>query len=171
MQEKTMTAAEAGTAMHTVMQHAPQQGFEHIAAVASFVEMLVDKELLTAAEGQTGYYKNVLAFFASPIGDVFKQAKTLHRELPFMYRHADVDGDDQIVQGIIDCLIETADGEWILLDYKTDRLHHVEDAEATLRERYAVQLNIYTEAIESILGISIAKKVIYAFDLAQTVVL
>ncbi|WP_010286801.1 helicase-exonuclease AddAB subunit AddA [Kurthia massiliensis] len=171
MQQRTMTAAEAGTAMHTVMQHAPQQGFKTIAEVASFVEKLVDKELLTPSEGKTVYYKNVLSFFDTNIGHVFQQAKSLHRELPFTYRRADEDGDDQIVQGIIDCLIETTDGEWILLDYKTDHLQHVEDPESVLRDRYAVQLDIYTEAIEHILSIRIAQKVIYAFDIAKTVVL
>ena len=171
MQEKSMSAAEAGTAMHTVMQHVPQLGFDNLPQVAAFVEALVANELLTEAEAKTIYYKNVLAFFNSTIGAAFTAARTIHRELPFTYRRADVDGDEQIVQGIIDCLIETATGDWVLLDYKTDRLQHHDNPQQALRARYAIQLDLYTEAIECILGMKIAKKVIYAFDIAETVVL
>ena len=171
MQEKKMTAAEAGTAMHTVMQHAPQQGFATIPQVAAFVEQLVENELLTESEAKTIYYKNILAFFDSSIGTRFKEAKAIHRELPFTYRRADADGDEQIVQGIIDCLLEMPTGEWILIDYKTDRLKNHANPEQALRERYEIQLALYTEAIECILGINIAEKVIYAFDSSETVVL
>lgn len=171
MQEKKMSAAEAGTAMHTVMQHIPQRGFTSVGEVEAFVAELVASELLTQSEAKTIFYKNVLAFFDSEIGQQFKEAKQLYRELPFTYRKADAQGDDQIVQGIIDCLLETKNGEWILLDYKTDYLGVAEDPEAVLRNRYNVQLDLYTEAIEQITRQKITHQVIYSFDLAKSIII
>ena len=66
--------------------------------------------------------RKVLAFFESAIGQRFCQAKRILREMPFTISQKDDDGDAQIVQGIVDCLFEDQHGNWVLLDYKTDRI-------------------------------------------------
>ena len=75
------------------------------------------------------------------------------------------------MQGIVDCLIK--DGEhYILLDYKSDQVFETtvdQTPDQILRERYATQLNLYQEALESILNISISRKLIYAFSLQQVI--
>ncbi|MEY9970850.1 ATP-dependent helicase/nuclease subunit A [Lysinibacillus sp. RC46] len=171
LQDKQMTGAEIGTAVHTVMQHVPQNGFTDVQEVKEFVAHLVARQLLTEAEGKVVPWKKIYNFFTTDIGQRFKKAKTIRRELPFTISRVDEDGDAQIVQGIIDCLFEDENGEWILLDYKTDRIqsHFAEEPALTkeLLDRYGVQLRVYSEAIESILQIKVSDKVLYLFDIER----
>ncbi|KOP79365.1 ATP-dependent helicase [Lysinibacillus sp. FJAT-14745] len=173
LQDKQMTGAEIGTAVHTVMQHVPQNGFTDVQEVKEFVAHLVTRQLLTEAEGKVVPWKKIYNFFTTDIGQRFKKAKTIRRELPFTISRVDEDGDAQIVQGIIDCLFEDENGEWILLDYKTDRIqsHFAEEPALTkeLLDRYGVQLRVYSEAIESILQIKVSDKVLYLFDIERAI--
>ncbi|MFK5710798.1 helicase-exonuclease AddAB subunit AddA, partial [Lysinibacillus boronitolerans] len=173
LQEQQLTGAEIGTAVHTVMQHVPQFGFSHINAVRDFVEDLVARQLLTEAEGKVVPQAKIYRFFETEIGQRFQRARQIRREMPFTISRIDEDGDAQIVQGIIDCLFEDENGDWILLDYKTDRIQsHFAQEPALSKEilgRYAVQLRVYSEAIESILHIKVSDKVLYLFDNEQTI--
>ena len=173
LQEQQLTGAEIGTAVHTVMQHVPQFGFSHINAVRDFVEDLVARQLLTEAEGKVVPQAKIYRFFETEIGQRFQRARQIRREMPFTISRIDEDGDAQIVQGIIDCLLEDENGDWILLDYKTDRIQsHFAQEPALSKEilgRYAVQLRVYSEAIESILHIKVSDKVLYLFDNEQTI--
>lgn len=168
MQEQTnMSGTEKGTAVHAVMEHVPQQGFETVEEIEVFLQTLVKRQLLTKEEAQVVEPQDLLTFFASPTGQEFKSAPILKRELPFTRAIVDEDGDAQIVQGIIDCLYQTTSGEWVLLDYKTDRLtatmQTTEGLEAELRRRYSIQLHTYKQAVEEILDIQITRTMIYAF--------
>ena len=58
---------------------------------------------------------------------------------------------------IIDVLFEEEDGCLVLLDYKTDR---DTDAER-IAARYALQIQLYSEAIEAILGKKIKERYLY----------
>jgi len=156
-----------------VMQHVPQFGFDDTEAVKDFVADLVAKQLLTEAEGRVVPIAKIFHFFHTEIGQRFKQAKQIRKEMPFTISRVDEDGDAQIVQGIIDCLFEDEYGNWVLLDYKTDHVQpHFAKEPALSKEilgRYAVQLRVYSEAIEAILHIKVSDKVLYLFDNEQTV--
>ena len=60
-----------------------------------------------------------------------------------------------LVQGVIDCCF-MEDDEWVLLDYKTDR---VEDP-AALVARYRPQIGWYAKALAEITGIPVREKLI-----------
>lgn len=75
-----------------------------------------------------------------------------------------------LVQGVIDCLYE-ADGQLILLDYKTDRVAAHQGGTEALVEHYRFQLEFYARAIEQILHRKVDKKVLYFFDSQQAAVL
>ena len=71
-----------------------------------------------------------------------------------------------LVQGIIDaCFLEN--GEWVLVDYKTDRVDHPDE----LRERYRVQLDLYERALTQITGMRVREKLIYSVFLRETIAL
>ncbi|WHY47409.1 helicase-exonuclease AddAB subunit AddA [Lysinibacillus pakistanensis] len=173
LQHQQLTGAEIGTAIHTVMQHVPQNGFLNIQEVQRFVADLVTRQLLTESEGQVVSAEKIFNFFTTEIGQRFKKARQLRREMPFTISRVDEDGDAQIVQGIIDCLFEDENGNWVLLDYKTDRIQaHFAKEPALSKEildRYGVQLKVYSEAIESILQIQISDKVLYLFDIERSI--
>ena len=115
-------------------------------------------------------------FLDSPLGKLFAKAykeNTLYREQHFMQeveyeKLFPEDGGDNvekvILQGIIDAFIMEEDGI-ILVDYKTDR---VKDGEE-LRNRYQKQIDLYSEALEQILGKKIKRRVLYSFSLGEEV--
>ena len=115
-------------------------------------------------------------FLDSPLGQLFAKAykeNTLYREQHFMQeveyeKLFPEDGGDNvekvILQGIIDAFIMEEDGI-ILVDYKTDR---VKDGEE-LRNRYQKQIDLYSEALEQILGKKVKRRVLYSFSLGEEV--
>ena len=115
-------------------------------------------------------------FLDSPLGQLFAKAykeNTLYREQHFMQeveyeKLFPEDGGDNvekvILQGIIDAFIMEEEGI-ILVDYKTDR---VKDGEE-LRKRYQKQIDLYSEALEQILGKKVKRRVLYSFSLGEEV--
>ena len=115
-------------------------------------------------------------FLESPLGQLFAKAykeNTLYREQHFMQeveyeKLFPEDGGDKvekvILQGIIDAFIMEEEGI-ILVDYKTDR---VKDGEE-LRNRYQKQIDLYSEALEQILGKKVKRRVLYSFSLGEEV--
>ncbi|MBU0906353.1 MAG: PD-(D/E)XK nuclease family protein, partial [Firmicutes bacterium] len=173
--DKKLSAAEIGTALHTTMQHLDFSMDSSSHSLTDFIQQLANKQLLTVAEAGTVNVSAMQAFLQSELGERLRQAKQVLREVPFTYGLTDDDGDIQILQGIADCLFEEADGKWVLLDYKTDRVKGVLITEnAITREmnvRYGLQLSLYKEAIEQILRITIKEKILYLFDAEKTLVL
>ena len=95
----------------------------------------------------------------------------VRREYPFSvllpgggYLPALEEGERILVQGVVDCLF-WQDGQWVLVDYKTDRLP---DEEA-LRRRYAVQLALYRQAALQVLGAPVGSAYIYSFYLDREI--
>lgn len=172
MQSRALSAAEVGTAMHTIMQHIAIGKACSIEEIEQLVVELTTRQLLTVEEAAMIDVQSVETFFQLPIAARLQNAKQVSRELPFTYAQSDADGDYQILQGIADCLFEEQDG-WVLLDYKTDkvvgRFHSNEEVEAEMQRRYGIQLNLYKKAIEAILKIDIKEMVLYLFDGQRTV--
>ena len=65
--------------------------------------------------------------------------------------NGDGDGGETLVEGFIDLLYETADGELVVVDYKTDALQEGEAVDAAL-SRYQLQGAAYAMALEASLG-------------------
>ena len=77
----------------------------------------------------------------------FLLAKPAYGELPFL-----LDLTHFYLRGTLDRLI-CHEGEWMILDYKTDIIHHEEELKAK-RESYQGQMDAYAVAASRILGIS-----------------
>lgn len=73
--------------------------------------------------------------------------------------------ETMLIQGIIDAFF-VEDGRIVLLDYKTD---FVKPQEASsLYDKYEVQLDYYRLALERLLKLPVAEKIIYSFCLDRT---
>ncbi len=162
MMDKQLSAADVGTAVHAVMQHIPLDRTLNAQEIKAFIEELVGMEILSPDEGNVINVEEIERFYASNLAKRLSQAKHIKREVPFTYAKEDADGDYQIIQGIVDCLFEEKDG-WVLLDYKTDRVAHIENKQAEMNERYGVQLTVYQQAVQSILHIPVKERVLYLF--------
>ena len=174
MQSKSISAAERGTAMHTVMQHLTLSEPIRKDDVIDKVQELVSKEVLTKELAEVINISQIVEFFSSPIGARLLHAKKVYREVPFSYAleaeqlYDDMENEPVLVQGVIDCLFEDEEGT-VLLDYKTDTIegrfpNGIAEAEHVLRDRYRVQINLYTKAIEDIIHRPLTEKYLFFFD-------
>jgi ATP-dependent helicase/nuclease subunit A len=71
-----------------------------------------------------------------------------------------------LVHGIIDCFFEE-NGHMVLLDYKSDYV--TEDGIEALKQRYAVQMEIYKKAVERSTGVPVGECALYLFALDRAV--
>lgn len=117
--------------------------------------------------------ENILGFFTSGMGGEVLASNNVQRESPFEIEIPATDYDGSldakyeeemvIVQGIIDLFFENADGDIILVDYKTDRCS-TEEEQRAVGERYRRQLSLYERAMEKILKRKVKNKYLYLFS-------
>ncbi|MBT2260639.1 helicase-exonuclease AddAB subunit AddA [Bacillus safensis] len=178
MKKKTLTAAEQGTAMHTVMQHIAlpsDEPFDEI-RIHQLLDSLQQRDLLTDEQVQSIDQEGIAAFFSTSIGQKLRKADWVKREVSFsmvlpvkeVYSHIDAEGEPVLIQGMIDCLFET-DGKLYLLDYKTDRVQGrytdgLEAAVPILKKRYETQIALYAKAVERLTNRKLEEKILYFFD-------
>ncbi|HHW00556.1 MAG TPA: UvrD-helicase domain-containing protein [Clostridiaceae bacterium] len=156
------------------------------------IEKMIEQEFLTkqqAVEVDTGI---IAAFFFSPIGRRMLKAGKINREKPFYlelscdeisgFAYApDVseqcvengklpDNETVLLQGVIDCYFEDEEG-LVLLDYKTDYIPSAgkDVIERIIKDRYFMQMEYYSRALEKILGRKVDEKYIYLFWNGQLV--
>ncbi|MFQ9985191.1 MAG: PD-(D/E)XK nuclease family protein [Lachnospiraceae bacterium] len=82
-----------------------------------------------------------------------------------VYEEAAEDAEPLLVQGIIDAYFEE-NGQWILVDYKTDHVNH-RNGKELLKKRYEMQLRYYAKALSSLTGKPVSERVIYSFALGE----
>ncbi|OBW53736.1 helicase-exonuclease AddAB subunit AddA [Bacillus safensis] len=178
MKKKTLTAAEQGTAMHTVMQHIALPSDEPCDEIRihQLLDSLQQRDLLTNEQVQSIDQEGIAAFFSTSIGQKLRKADWVKREVSFsmvlpvkeVYSHIDAEGEPVLIQGMIDCLFET-DGKLYLLDYKTDRVQGrytdgLEAAVPILKKRYETQIALYAKAVERLTNRKLEEKILYFFD-------
>ncbi|WP_046175394.1 helicase-exonuclease AddAB subunit AddA [Domibacillus indicus] len=174
VQEKQLSPAEIGTAVHTVMQHIDLRRAPSEVAIERLLETLIQKELLTAEQADAVNAGEVAAFFETEPGRMLLSADQVQRELPFNMgmtaREAGMGETDEVVliQGVIDCLFEYK-GRLYLLDYKTDRVTDrfaggIDEAKAVLAKRYEVQIALYAKAVERIWKQPVERKFVFFLD-------
>lgn len=175
----SLTSAQIGTAMHTVMQHLPFERKWDQASLQAFVYRLVEEEKLTEQEAEHIDIEAIVEFFDTKIGRQVQKAK-VEKEVPFSYTkpakelYKDWTGDENervLLQGVIDCIVYTDDGI-VLLDYKTDHIPEEDindEIRERLKERYRIQISLYKEALENILQKPIKAAYLYFFSRKLTI--
>jgi len=172
-EREQLTPMERGTAMHTVMQQLDLDHAENIAAIAAQADELLTKGILTEAERRSIDVTKIWKFASSSLGRRMRTAKAVYRELPFgrllpaqrYYEEATDTSDRIFLQGIIDVLFEDDHGDYILLDYKTDR----GISAATARRRYQFQIDLYCDAVETILHKPVKERYLFLLDTGTAV--
>jgi ATP-dependent helicase/nuclease subunit A len=176
MQEKSLTPAERGTAMHAVMQQIDLNKPITFDSVQSQLDEMVQRELLTLEQMEVIDVEQIVQFFESELGARLLRANHVLREIPFSLSlpasevYADWKGEEEAVllQGIIDCVFED-EGGLVLLDFKTDGIHDrykggFEEARLILEERYKVQMELYRKALEEIWKKKVTDSYLFFFD-------
>ena len=169
-EEDVLTGAQWGTLMHEAMQWLPLAQYTQ-ASLTKELDALVTKGTFTEEERNLLSDTSLYKFFSSDLGKRLVNAKRIERELPFSMlfdgkRVYDTleDGENLFLQGIIDTAFEE-DGEWVLVDYKTDRVKSGED----LIKRYKIQMDLYKEALQRLTGMPVKACYIYSFRLHDAI--
>lgn len=166
-EKKGLSAAEAGTMLHFVMQHL-DYGREDI---EKQIEEMTAKDLLTVQQAHSVDAERIRRFLASPLGGRLRASGHIYREMPFNLEipchelYADMgdeahSGETLLLQGVIDCWFEEPDGI-VLLDYKTDYVP--EGRMDRIKERYRLQIGYYARALELLTGRRVKERYVYLF--------
>lgn len=196
-QEEVSTGARWGTLMHEAMQWLPLEEYTQKTLNAK-LDQLTLAGYFTHEERQVLSDRALYRFFDSDLGKRLLKAKAsqsnmsnaqtdgkvdgqtfgktdaqsqVAREWPFsmLIEAHDVypevePGEKLFLQGIVDTAF-LENGEWVLVDYKTDRVKTGEE----LVNRYAIQLRIYSKALEQLTGKKVKERYIYSFRLHEAV--
>ncbi len=177
---RRMTGAERGTAYHRCMQLLRLVALEGLSgealtnAVARQLDDCANRRLLTDGQREVVEPWRLSRFLESEVGLRLRSSGEVHREWPFnvmlpidealtageagRFGHGEL-----LVQGTIDCCF-IEDGEWVLLDYKTDR---TDDMDA-LRAHYDKQLKVYALALERITGMKVKQRTLCLLESGGT---
>ena len=187
MEKRSLTSAERGTAYHTVMQHIPLEGPVGLDVVEETLARLERVAILTAEQVEAVAPDQIEAFYTNELGRRLINSSWKLREMPFSYMvpageayrgldymdeavselppENDKEGFSEavLIQGVIDCLFRE-EGRLILLDYKTDSVLEHQGGLDALKEKYRFQLELYSKALQDILGEPISEIWLYFFD-------
>lgn len=164
--EKRISPSEKGTLMHFIMQKIDLNTNITIDYLKEKIKLLVEKEFLTKEESEVINVFSVYKFFQSELGKRMLNSTKVKREVPFhmeipvgyIYKEYKESTEKISIQGIVDCFFEE-DEEIVLIDYKTD---YVTDENIDeIYEKYKIQLDLYSMALENITGKKVKEKYIY----------
>ncbi len=176
-EETENRGALRGSAVHKVLEELDfvqmHESSDPLADLRQLTEDMLVQGHITPEMKQLLNLRMIRQFLDSPLAARMAEAQnagTLHKEQPFVMgiRASEIfggtSGELVLIQGIVDAYWEEGE-EIVILDYKTD---FVKEA-GQLLERYAIQLNLYGEALEKATGKRVKEKLMYSFRLREVV--
>ena len=178
-------SAKRGIATHNFLQFFDLSNFKTEGAEAELLR-LTEKGFISDADAKRVRLDEIRLFGKSRLFAEMLSAKKLYREFRFNVmlpaslftkdeeKREKLRGQNLLLQGVIDCLIEDGNGDFHLVDYKTDRLTKEELldkslAEKTLNEKHSLQLSYYALAVEKIFTRKPSTVRVYSLPLGDTV--
>lgn len=143
-------AEELGTLVHSVLERLDYSKPETLTQLLSTIWSSSRTRL--NAERQELARRLIEPFLKTSAAQEIAAARRSFREIDFLLQGKLLcaEGGDLLISGTIDQLLESAEGKWIVADFKTGR-RLIDDPEQ-LRAEYELQLGIYALAVEQILG-------------------
>ena len=170
--EEIVTGAQWGTLMHEAMQWLPVKKYTQT-SMTDMLDSLQAEGKFSDEERSLLSDRSLYGFFNSDLGQRLIASKRVERELPFSMLfdgnrvYPDVENGERLfLQGIIDTAF-VEDGQWVLVDYKTDRVKSGDE----LIRRYKIQMDLYKEALERLTNMPVKASYIYSFRLHEAVLL
>lgn len=170
--DEVVTGAQWGTLMHEAMQWLPVKKYTQ-KSMTDMLDSLQAEGKFSDEERSLLSDRSLYGFFNSDLGQRLIASKRVERELPFSMLfdgnrvYPDVENGERLfLQGIIDTVF-VEDDQWVLLDYKTDRVKSGDE----LIRRYKIQMDLYKEALERLTNMPVKASYIYSFRLHEAVLL
>ena len=168
-----LSKSEIGTLMHLIIQKLDFKTRYTKELIEDLINKLIASKIITKNQSEYVDIEKILKFTKSDIYIDLQNDKEIHKEKPFyLYVSADEiykNGMDEkvLVQGIIDLYYINAEGNIVLVDYKTDYVANNNEQE--LIDKYKVQLNIYKRALEQALNKKVETVCIYSVYLDKKI--
>ena len=150
------SAVFAGTATHAAMQYLPLTAPLDEAQAKGYLLSLTESGRITPEQAEAADASAISWLSQDALFARMRQAERLERELPFSYPMEAIQlygiaaEETVLLQGVLDaCFLEG--GEWVIVDYKTDRVRPGESPEQAA-QKHAEQLRLYALALESLTG-------------------
>ena len=166
-EEKGLTPAQRGTALHLAMQYLSLDGDSSTEAVAEELDRLTEAGFLTRLQRRAVEAERLSAFLTSPLGRAMAAAgEKCRREFKFSILTSALDyfpegeGEEVLLQGVIDAWFEEGDRVTVV-DFKSDRI--APGGEPARAEEYRPQLNAYSLALSAILGRPVNRQILWFF--------
>lgn len=160
MQETAITGAQIGTAFHRMMRMIDLDALRTTKRmeqeIASQLAAMLKNGVVTRAEYDAVPSHMLVQFFSQPLGVRLLASPRVEREWAFTWKRITPEGEMQLLQGIVDCCF-MENGQWILVDYKTDSPKDVPAA----MEKHRPQLALYADALTSITHTPVKERILY----------
>lgn len=173
VEERGLTSAQRGTALHLVMQFINFDNTDSVEHVLDEIQRLKALQIITSQQGDAADPKKIVTFFTSPLGRELTASNNLHREFKFSILvpacdyYAQVGREEEVLlQGVVDCWYETLDGITVV-DFKTDWVTGKSVNERA--KEYRPQLMAYSRALEQVTGRPVCRRVLWFFALDRAV--
>lgn len=177
IETEKVTNSEKGTLVHFILQKIDFKKSYTMEELEKFINSFVLNNSISQLQADNINKKKILDFLNSGFVIKLKNAKRIYKEKTFctklkakdVFKNVDFPESENetriLVQGIIDLYFQDENGEWILVDYKTDYATN----ESELVEKYKKQLEIYKKALEDELGEKVSHTYIYSIYLNKEI--
>ncbi len=172
MQEKGLSSAEKGTAIHKVMQYVDFEVCRN--DLSAELERLYEHFYLNERELEMIETEYLESFFSSELCSRIITSNEVKREFKFLTEIPATELSDEIdkrfdnekviVQGAVDLLF-VENESIVIVDFKTDR----NKDEGELLKAYEEQLRMYARACEKQFGLRVSQLLIYSFSLNKQI--
>lgn len=165
-------AMSRGTATHAAMQYLDGKSYT-VDAAKAYLLQLAERQVITPEQASLADPAAVAWFSGTPLYNRMFAAARCNRELPFSYEISanrlfpNADAESILLQGVIDCCF-LEDGEWVLLDYKTDYAPTPDALHERVR-LHTPQLSIYREALTKLTALPVKETVLVFLSARQIV--
>ena len=160
--EEERSSASVGTIIHRFMRLLDLSKFNGLKVNKDYrtvleeeLDYMLRQDAFSADEAKTIQERlyGISKFLMSDLGKVISSGTVpVMREKAFTIR-IHVGKDTLLVQGVIDVLYRQENGDWVIIDYKTD----YDTSEKAILEKHTEQLNCYRMSIERTTGIRVDK--------------
>jgi len=157
MEERGLTAAERGDAVHIFLRAVPLDARD----VSFESRNMVERGILSEEQAASLPLLTLESCLRSESWRRMRSAEEVRREWAFNLRVME-QGKRTLLQGIIDaCFVEG--NAWVVMDYKTD---HALDVEKLTR-RYKPQIDLYAQALEKITGKRVKERILFLIEAGE----
>ena len=175
-EEAELSGALRGTAYHRIMELLDFTKEYTEEMLAEDIRIFQEKGKVSDKMAECIKISDIMAFLKSRSGKRMRKCALegkLKKEQPFVLGvdareiyPKEQEGEEILVQGIIDVYFEEPDG-LVVLDYKTDSVRKAGE----LTEKYHAQLDYYGKALKQMTGKRVKEKIIYSFALGEEIIL